>query len=68
MNATSWFRVDTANIILGTKEISENAQIHRQQFESKIFLIHPEWNSKTHINDIGLIRLPKMITFSGGHQ
>lgn len=47
--------------------MSEKDKTHQQQFYSKDFYIHPLWNKKNQVNDIGLIRLPEKIKNSSDH-
>jgi hypothetical protein len=50
---------------LGAHNVDKDKEIHQENYRSRDYYIHPDWDSNTLQGDIGLIRLPQSIDFSG---
>lgn len=52
-------------VTLGAHNVDNDKEIHQENYRSRDYYIHPDWDSNTLQGDIGLIRLPQSIDFSG---
>ncbi|XP_046448092.1 brachyurin-like isoform X2 [Daphnia pulex] len=56
--------VAIVHVTLGAHNVDDDQEIHQENYRSRDYYIHPDWDSNTLQGDIGLIRLPQSIDFS----
>jgi len=54
------------NVLLGAHDIAANSERYRDEYTCTKFIKHPNWHaSNPTANNIGLIKLPNAINFTG---